>query len=491
VPFLNGVDLLRSYPIAAKRALTPTSLRPYLRDCGYEPGLLFPDYAFAGRRVALAAFAQHPIDARSACVAVIETHAEPSSAVNACKELGAPVLFVTYQGRIQWWTQGVREPMLRASLTEEELPAFFAQHQKQLAPLAPYRAKTRGRFEKEYQLSFVDVGLVALVEGETGEALSRLIERVIVDATRQLGLKTLTKAAGRKLFQSVFWLLAAKILRDKRVPVFQDVDLADLDRVLPQVANHYGARLPFISTGPRRSALEEAARTIALFSSLTNVTAESLAYMYENALISRETRSSLATHSTPGYLVDYIVWRLAPWIEEIPEQERDVFEPACGHAAFLVAAMRLLRDLGSTAGGGTRPLPYLRERLHGLELDPFALEIARLSLTLADVPNPDGWDLQEGDIFLPGALAQRTARATIILANPPFGAFTRPERAVYKQRGAPVASSEKTAEVLQRTIPHLRPGGVLGFVTPRSILDGKYTTSLRRSLAVVTAHQKP
>ena len=31
--------------------------------------------------------------------------------------------------------------------------------------------------------------------------------------------------------------------------------------------------------------------------------------------------------------------------------------------------------------------------------DPFALEIARLSLTLADVPNPNGWALTEADMF--------------------------------------------------------------------------------------------
>lgn len=463
--------------------MTPASLRPYLQECGYRAGLLFSDYSFGPRRVELAAFAQHPADARSACVAVIEALGEPSSEVRSCKDLGAPVIFVAHRGGIQWWTQGVHEPEHRVNLTEEELPAFFEKNRELFAPLALYRAKTRGRFEKAHQLSFVDAGLVALIEGEAGAALSRLVERVIVDTRQGLGSKAFNKGLGQWLFQSVFWLLSAKILQDKAVPAFRDVDLTDLDQVFSLVADHYGAESPSIPAGPRRLALTEAAQTIKVFSNLGNVAAESLAYMYENALISKETRASLSTHSTPGYLVDYIVWRLAPWIEEIPERERHVFEPACGHAAFLVAAMRLLRDLSSKPGAPAPRQPYLRERLHGLEMDHFALEIARLSLTLADVPNPDGWDLRSGDIFLPEEIERQTARATVILANPPFGSFKDAERKYYAQRGSPVVYSEKTAEVLHRTIPHLKPGAVLGFVTPRSILGGQSTASLRRSLA--------
>ena len=42
---------------------------------------------------------------------------------------------------------------------------------------------------------------------------------------------------------------------------------------------------------------------------------------------------------------------------------------------------------------------YLRKRLYGCDIDSFALEIARLRLTLVDVPNPNGWNLQIADIF--------------------------------------------------------------------------------------------
>ncbi len=74
---------------------------------------------------------------------------------------------------------------------------------------------------------------------------------------------------------------------------------------------------------------------------------------------------------------------------------RNVFEPACGHGAFLVSAMRLLVELSpESERTPDRRGPYLRKRLHGIDVDAFALELARLSLTLTDIPNPNGWDLE-------------------------------------------------------------------------------------------------
>jgi type I restriction-modification system DNA methylase subunit len=120
---------------------------------------------------------------------------------------------------------------------------------------------------------------------------------------------------------------------------------------------------------------------------------------------------------------------LADWIREIPTHERSVFEPASGHAAFLVSAMRLLTE--TLPAGKEVPShrgPYLRSRLHGSDLDPFALELARLSLTLTDIPNPDHWDLKVHDMFIDDHLAEQARRNTILLANPPFHNFTPKEQ---------------------------------------------------------------
>src|SRR5204862_6604746 len=134
-------------------------------------------------------------------------------------------------------------------------------------------------------------------------------------------------------------LVSGKILRDKQVTGFRELDLNEVEEVFHRVANHYGTK-PLIAGSTRKlEALRESARIISQFSSLVLTTTESLAHVYENTLISEETRLSLSTHRTPSFLVDYVVGNLADWVREIPMEDRSVYEPGCGHAEFLVSAM--------------------------------------------------------------------------------------------------------------------------------------------------------
>ena len=64
---------------------------------------------------------------------------------------------------------------------------------------------------------------------------------------------------------------------------------------------------------------------------------------------------------------------------------------------------------------------FLRERLLGVENDAFALEIARLSLTVADEPNSNGWlGLKHDDMFAGDYLESTAALSTVLLTNPPY-----------------------------------------------------------------------
>jgi hypothetical protein len=215
------------------------------------------------------------------------------------------------------------------------------------------------------------------------------------------------------------------------------------------------------------------------------VSTDALAYLYENALITKETRAELGTHSTPTYLVDYIVGKLRPWIEEIPANQRQVFEPACGHAAFLLAAMRLLGELPPVnhLPPGKRH-QYFQARLHGLDHEDFVLEIARLSLTLADVPNPNGWDLRAADMFKGDLIARRTRAANIVLANPPFEDFSADERRAYANDTVEVEYTNKAAEMLWRVVTNLEADAVFGVVLPQGVLHSKNAASLRQFLMI-------
>jgi hypothetical protein len=464
--------------------LTPTSIKAPLRDCGYRPDLLRTDFLLGeGQTIPLVAFAQSPADSRSACVAVLSETNGPRSAVAACRPLGAPLVFVCFQDTLQWWKQGAQSPEYRESIPANNVERFFEDNLGAFKPDAVYRAKTWGRFRPEYQLSFVDLGLLPLVEEQVGKSLGKLVERNVAELKSSIGWGDVTDDQGHWLLQTVFWLVSGKILRDKRVERFADLNLNDVEEVFRRLGRHYGTEPLAIDSKEKLEGLRESARIIDRFSSLALTTTESLAYVYENTLISKETRSAFGTHRTPSFLVDYVVGNLADWIEEIPVNERSVFEPACGHSAFLVSAMRLLTEmLPAENAVPSRRGPYLRSRMHGVDVDSFALELARLSLTLTDIPNPDGWDLEPQDMFLGDRLAVRAKRNTILLANPPFDNFTPQEQQQYRDQRSGVRFVNKSAEMLWRTLPHMPEGGVFGVVLPQTVLYSENGRDLREFL---------
>ena len=472
--------------------LTLDRAKAFLSLCGYSDRLLRASFPFGGDRIVpLAAFAHEPMDARSACIAVIDAavvEGDMRSEVAAYRQLGAPIVVAMRRESLEIWKQREDDAERVKEVSADQAEAYFRSHASELGPDVVFRAKTWGRFDDQFQLEFVDAGLMPIVEKATGEKLTRLIERVVHQLRRSLypNLSAVSGADGHWLLKSVFWLLAAKILRDKEVPGFKRLDLLSVEDVFAKVARHYNSRNTDaagidVRTRKQRAALESAAESIASFSHLGHVTTESLAYVYESALITKDTRALLGTHSTPQYLVDYVVWKLAPWIKDIGTDKRDVFEPACGHAAFLVAAMRLLKEMLPSERQADRK-GYLRAHLHGVEIDSFAIEIAQLSLTLADIPNSNGWDLAYGNMFSDGLLARKTGQATILLGNPPFEDFSKTDRAEIQRKRGQEVQINKAAEVLAQTLPALPVGGMFGFVIPQGVLFWRSTETLRRML---------
>jgi hypothetical protein len=390
---------------------------------------------------------------------------------------------VCFQDTLQWWKQGVTSAEFLKSIPANEVPQFFQSQQDKFAPDAIYRAKTWGRFQTEYQLGFVDLGLMPLVEEEVGRSLGTLIERNVSELKHRLNWENVDDKQGQWLLQTVFWLVSGKILRDKQVANFETLELNDVEEVFQRVGKHYGTKPIVIGSKKNLDALRESAHIISQFSSLVLTTTEALAYVYENTLISKETRAALGTHSTPSFLVDYVVGNLVDWIREIPVDERSVYEPACGHAAFLVSAMRLLTELlPADRAQPSKRGPYLRSRLHGIDIDQFALELARLSLTLTDIPNPNGWDLELHDMFLDKRLSDQTKKSTILLANPPFDNFSPAEQESYRGKKSEPHFVNKAAEMLWRTLPQLSEGGVFGIVLPQNFLHSDKCRDLREFL---------
>jgi len=397
------------------------------------------------------------------------------------KPLGAPVVLACHGDTIQWWKQTTGEPVPRETVKKRHVRGFFRQRKDDFSPTTIFEGKTRRRLPGQRQLSFVDAGLMPFIERTAGERLSSLVATAFRAIEEALDHKLQSEDA-QNAIKATFWLLAAKALHDKEVKGFKNLNLTDIDAVFARVGRHYGVPNGVPPDGRAwQDATTVAAERISSFESLRNLSTESLAHVYENALVTKAVRKTNGTHSTPGPLVDYMVWQLWPWIEDLPPDRRHVFEPACGHSAFLVSALRVLRQWSGIDDGKERHR-YLKKHLHGVEYDPFALEVARLSLTLADIPHRNHWDLKRADMFHGRTLEDGAKTCGVLLANPPYERFTRQERIEYTRAGVELVAQTKACEMLRRTIPHLTEGACFGVVVPQGFLHNSEGVELRHTI---------
>ncbi|MBW2031078.1 MAG: N-6 DNA methylase [Deltaproteobacteria bacterium] len=269
------------------------------------------------------------------------------------------------------------------------------------------------------------------------------------------------------LFRLVFRFLAAKIFNNKRHP--GEWSSPDSRTIIDSVQRFYGLKEispdRIIDEPHTQQAAWDHLRTAFNFQNLSE---EDLAFIYENTLVTKEARKEHGIHATPSVVAELIVDRLP--FEDLPQDERFVLEPCAGHGVFLVAALRRLRDLLPASWTAQERHVYLRESLKAIERDTFAGEVCRLSLTLADYPNPDGWEIVQTDIFGTDALENNLPKSRIVLCNPPFEDFNEQERELYQNR---IQSVHKPYEILRRVLEN--PPAMLGFVLPRSaIIGGRY-----------------
>ena len=154
----------------------------------------------------------------------------------------------------------------------------------------------------------------------------------------------------------------------------------------------------------------------------------------------------------------------------------NIYEPFAGAGTFLVSALRHVRDLLPVDWTDQERHAFLVDRLSGDETDPFACEVAVLSLILADYPNQNGWCIRRSDLFENDVLKSRVENGGVVLCNPPFEDFSTEDRSRY-----PIANEfySKPKAVLNAVLDaHPR---ALAFVLPRPfILDRKFATERRR-----------
>jgi hypothetical protein len=458
-------------------------IREGLLDIGYREDLLQENYEFADmfadaqplRSVELGAFALEPPSYRNACLGVVvPPHHGPEAIINY-RSLGAPQIFALHADSEEifcWKILAHDAPVLIEKIEAAHFRNAIHAHRDEWKPETILRAKSIRFTHEPIQLDFFDIGLIPLLESIVYEKLDRLLNDVIASCQSVYQEHHNEKLDFRALFRLIFRLIAAKLLGDRQYPgKWLDTNAQE---VIKAVEHFYFQHYSPEAVLDDALVQDTAWRQIRTAFSFRNLSVEALAYVYENTLVTPETRKVLGTHATPPDIAEYIVQKLP--LEELPYEDRRIFEPFCGHAPFLTVALARLRALLPPDMRTEQRHEYFRRMLSGTDIDSFACEIARNSLILADYPNPDGWDIKNNDFFASGDPHPFLTQAQVVLCNPPYEDFTTSQR----QANPSLRSVNKAVEALHRILQ--RPPKMLGVVLPRVFMNGQSYRQVKQQI---------
>lgn len=453
-------------------------VRNELRRLGYFDNLLQDDYVFDDASVSgirelnipLAAFAQWPPSYRNACIGVLTANGQSGPQyVSGYRALGAPMFFEAFHDHIvRYRVEASGQAVFLESIPIQDIRKAFKANRKKWNPDAIFRAKAITPLTAPVQLDFVDIGLLPALKGMIHDKLDRLLKGTLHEAISTYKNNTSGNRPDETLlFRLIFRFLAAKVFKDKRHP--GNWNDSQANTIIKEIQKFYG-----FTEADMQGTLDEPCTQQTVWDkfrnafNFQNLSVDDLAFIYENTLIRKEFRKQYGIHSTPQAIAELIVDRLP--LESLSEDERFVIEPCAGHGVFLVAALRRLRELLPASWTDQERHKYLKERLTAIEVDVFAAEVCRLSLMLADYPNPDGWKIISQDVFSSDVLKNQLKTSQIVLCNPPFEDFTPDEKKHYGDR---IQSAHKPYEILNKIMEN--PPAMIGFVLPKSaIMGGRY-----------------
>ena len=317
------------------------------------------------------------------------------------------------------------------------------------------------------------MGLIQVIEEVVHEKLDDLLIEVLAICKSVYQEYHDTAVDYDALVRLVFRLIAAKLLGDRQHS--GKWLSSNAQEVIREVENFYFQKIPPQPVLDDIHVQNAAWNRIRSAFSFQNLSVEALAYIYENTLVNPDIRKKLGIHATAYLIAEYVVQQLP--FKDLPLDECRVFEPFAGHAPFLIAALSKLRTMLPAGMSIEQRHDYFVRMLSGMESLAFACEVAGYSLILADYPNPNGWRIEKANVFTSPKLNDYLTQANIVLCNPPYERFSKNERQAY----ASLHSVNKAIEALNRVLA--RPPKMLGFVLPRTFIDGQRYIEVRRRIA--------
>lgn len=407
-------------------------------------------------------------DLSTACIAVKgwPNGHDKGAVLKQLSYVGAPIAMFALPSHMEVWpvhTDSGRVGQAQR-VPYQELGMYFNLRARDLSPRSLLDAKRGVK-----QLSFFDID--QSLESFARDATQGTLVRQFESALAQVPVEA-RRDHPNEVNRLAIRVLAARILQDK-LPDCQALRTRDAISLLQGVKQLYPAYFQNLERDigivGRQVAetLYEGLCGNFTFRSLTN---DMLAYFYENTLVDEHLRQQLGIYYTPRVIAERILRRLP--LEDLRPEERTVFDGTCGSGNLLLAAYDRLSDLLPAQWSAELNHRYLLKHIRGLEKDPFAREVARLSLSLYNLPAGNAWRIRQGDIFRDNPLQLFGEMPYVIVGNPPF----------HEPRSVDGERVQKAAEVLNRYLEWLPPRGLLGIVLPLTFLHTNSSADSRERL---------
>jgi hypothetical protein len=209
---------------------------------------------------------------------------------------------------------------------------------------------------------------------------------------------------------------------------------------------------------------------------------------------------------TPHFLVRLMLGEVLSWdrLDRLEKNNEIILDPACGSGVFLVEAYKRLVLHWRSRNGWKHPTPTvlkkLLTRVHGIDLEKGAVELAAFSLCLAlcDALEPEEIrasvklfpplseeSIHEGCFFEARECGTVEERVGVIVGNPPFKSSVRPggERRAYdryQEKHGALPDKQLAYLFLHESMEMLAPGGVLSMLQQYNFLYNQKSLDFRR-----------
>jgi hypothetical protein len=209
---------------------------------------------------------------------------------------------------------------------------------------------------------------------------------------------------------------------------------------------------------------------------------------------------------TPPFLVRLMLGEVLSWerLDRLDQENEIILDPACGSGVFLVEAYKRLvlhwRSRNEWKRPGVSILQKLLKRVHGIDLEEGAVELAAFSLCLAlcDALKPEeirasvrlfpelkGKSIHSGCFFEARELGRVKEKVGVVVGNPPFSSSLgtpAAERsyARYKKEHGALPDKQLAYLFLHESMEMIAKGGVLSLLQQYNFLYNQHSLDFRR-----------